>query len=219
MLRQISLPDPDNKVVSLDEAKRHLRISWDDEDDHVNLLIDAVQTLLDGELGLLGRALASQQWELTLDRFPIIGNYIRPHERGHFRRPMYGPEPIRIPLPPLISVDSVKYDEPTAGAETILTGFRVRGVGTVGGGYILPALTTAWPYTIIQPDSVRITFTAGYDGVVAGMPTAIKQAALLLISHFNENREAVVGVLERSITPTELPFGVLSLLAPHRIWR
>lgn len=208
-LRQIA--PPASPIITLDEAKRHLRITWDDEDDYILSLIAAAEALLDGDSGILGRAVLSQQWELSLDRFPPCwDNYIGKHERGHFRFPMLGPTAINIQLPPLISVDSVKYDRAEDGEETDLIGFRTLGVGDKAGGFILPAISDWWPSTQEQPRSVRITFTAGYSAV----PPGIKHAAMLLISHWNENREAVV-----SGAAMELPQGVDALLYPHRIWR
>jgi hypothetical protein len=49
----------------------------------------------------------------------------------------------------------------------------------------------------------------GFEG---GVPDDVREAILQLASHFYENREAtLVG-----INAEELPFGLWSLLAPHR---
>ena len=56
-----------------------------------------------------------------------------------------------------------------------------------------------------------ITFTAGY-GAPAEIPAAIRQAMLLLIAHWYENRAAV----SLGTSPSALPMAVDALLAPYR---
>ena len=56
-----------------------------------------------------------------------------------------------------------------------------------------------------------ITFTAGY-GAPADVPAAIRQAMLLLIAHWYENRAAV----SLGTSPSALPIAVDALLAPYR---
>lgn len=74
-LKQISRPTAD--VVSLLEAKLHLRVDGDDEDDLIQGLIDAAVSYLDGADGVLGRALAPQDWEVvfcgdTAGELPLV---------------------------------------------------------------------------------------------------------------------------------------------------
>ncbi|WP_187970060.1 head-tail connector protein [Aquibium microcysteis] len=46
------------------------------------------------------------------------------------------------------------------------------------------------------------------------VPDAVRMAVLMLAGHFYENREAsLVGV-----TAAELPFGVVDLIRPFRVW-
>ena len=56
---------PADPVVSLDEAKLHLRVDGDDENMLIQGFIDAAVAYLDGADGVLGRALAPQEWEVT----------------------------------------------------------------------------------------------------------------------------------------------------------
>jgi uncharacterized phiE125 gp8 family phage protein len=60
-----------------------------------------------------------------------------------------------------------------------------------------------------------VRFQAGYASGnspedTTGMPSTLKQALLLLIGHFFENREAVVT----GLTVAELPMGIRMMLAP-----
>lgn len=62
LLRVELVAGPSLPVVSLDEAKAHLRVSHDDEDDLIRGLIAAATAYLDGLDGVLGRALSPQTW-------------------------------------------------------------------------------------------------------------------------------------------------------------
>src|SRR5690606_22035238 len=96
------------------------------------------------------------------------------------------------------------------GAEQEITDFRTIDAGIRNGGYILPAKNTTWPETDNEPGSVRISFTTGASAV----PASIKHAALLLVGHWFEHREAAGDV-----KVAELPMAVDALLFPYRNWQ
>jgi len=174
-------------IISLADAKAHLRVLHDDDNGYISGLVETAGDWLFGENSWLGRAAPSSEWELTQATFPV----------GR----------MDIPKPPLVSVDGVFYTPSDGGAEQAITDFRTFGEG--GSGYILPAVDTDWPETDGEPESVRIEFTAGY----ALLPASIKHAALLLIGHWYENREAVA---EAKLSA--LPLAVEALLMPYRNW-
>ncbi|MBO9194333.1 phage gp6-like head-tail connector protein [Rhizobium sp. 16-449-1b] len=175
-------------IVSLTEAKAHLRVFHEDDDDYIGGLIAAAQDWLAGEKNWLGRSVVEQGWELTLDHFPVAR--------------------VDLPKPPLKSVDGVLYT-PANGVEVTLSGFRVIDAEVADGGYILPAIGAGWPVTNGEPASVRIAFKAGFETV----PTSVKQAALLMIGHWYEHREAASDT-----KITDLPMAVDALLYPYRNW-
>jgi uncharacterized phiE125 gp8 family phage protein len=174
-------------IISLADAKAHLRVLHDDDNGYISGLIETAGDWLFGENSWLGRPAPASEWELTLCEFPA----------GR----------LDIPKPPLVSVDGVFYMPSDGGAEQELTGFRT--LGESGSGYILPAKDLEWPETDSEPESVRIEFTAGY----ALLPASIKRAALLLIGHWYENREAVA---EAKLSA--MPMAVEALLMPYRNW-
>lgn len=177
------------EIASLAEAKAHLRVLHDDDDAYITGLAGVAQDWLSGENNWLGRSVVEQGWELTLDRFPS--------------------GKICLPKPPLIEVTGVFYTPSNGGAEAEITDFREVDVGVSNGGYILPAKNSDWPMADGEPGSVRIVFTAGY----AEVPTSVKHAALLMIGHWYENREAATG-----IKLSDLPLAVDALLYPYRNW-
>jgi len=185
-LRLVSAIGP---IMTTAEAKAHLRVFHDDDDAYIDGLIEATGDHLFGENSWIGRTFAGATWELTFSSFPAGC--------------------VTIPKPPLVSVDNVFYVPAAGGSEVELVGFRTLDVGVRDGGYILPAKGEAWPATDGEPGSVRIEFTAGYTE----LPASIRQAALLMIGHWYENREAAT---EAKLS--DMPMAVDALLMPCRNW-
>jgi uncharacterized phiE125 gp8 family phage protein len=77
---------------------------------------------------------------------------------------------------------------------------------------VTPAYDKVWPSARSVRDAVQIRFIAGYGDAASDVPQAIKQAILLLVGHWFENREAV---LVHSFKPTVIPIAVDSLLSPY----
>lgn len=77
LLRAELVIPPVDAVVSMTEAKAHLRVSHDDEDAEIAAMVDAATAYLDGLDGVLGRALGQQTWRAVFqagsctDRLPI----------------------------------------------------------------------------------------------------------------------------------------------------
>ena len=192
---------PTDTILTTAEAKAHLRIYHSDEDGYIDAIVAGVTANIDGAEGWMGRCWESQQWELTIDRFP--------------KNNEYGLVAIDVPLPPLISVDEILYDDGDGvEQELAVASVRVIGEGSTGGAYILPIVDAEWPETQDEPASVRIKFTAGYAN---GTPESVKWAVRLMVSHFFEHREAAVDTGAK-FGLLELPFGVVTLLMPHRYW-
>lgn len=153
--------------VSLEEAKKHCRVDWNDDDALIGLYIKAATAHCDGNRGVLGRAIVNQQWELYYDAFPC--------------------GPMQIPLGPLVSVDSVEYVDATTGLYVTWAGTNYAVDLASFEGWISPV--DAWPTPRETMNAVRVTFTAGHG---ADVPADIKAMLLMLIGHWYQNREAVV---------------------------
>jgi uncharacterized phiE125 gp8 family phage protein len=196
-------------VVSLGEAKAHLREDASDQDNVIAMYIAGAIGWLDGATGWLGRALGEQSWELTLDGFPGH-RWAAEWREGSFRNLRHHDNRIVIPLPPLRSVDSIRYLD--ADGTSVLvdpSAYRIVDMGEQC-SHVVPAAGTCWPSVQCADGAVSVRFTAGYDEI----PPAIRNAILLLVGHFNENREAVnVGNIV-----SVMPFGVDALLSPYRVW-
>lgn len=189
MHRPVLIEAPTFTPVSLAEAKAALDIDYVEKDPLIEGLILAATSWLDGYSGILCRALCEQTWRQDYDCFA--------------RR-------LRLPLLPLISIDSVTYLDAAGAEQTVSDADYTTGADELG-GYVQFLTTFAAPAVSVEPASVRVTYTAGYEaGGDVPLPPAIKQAMLLLIRQWFDNPSAVaVGVsVER------MPFAVAALLAP-----
>lgn len=179
---------PATEPVSLAEVKSQLRIDSITEDTYLGTLIAAAREYCEM---FQNRAYITQTWELTLDGWPCF--------------------PIKLPMPQLISVTSIKYFD-TANVEATWAASNYfedtdSEPGRIGLGYniVLPTIT-------LRPiNAVKIRYVAGY-GAASAVSLRTKQAILMLIGHLYENRETVSPVDLK-----EIPFAVSSLLWLDRI--
>ncbi len=186
------------EVVALADAKKHLRVDGVDEDDLIRGLAAAARDRLDGRDGVLGIALTTQTWELTLDGFPC--DYTKP---------------ILLPLPPLQSVTSVKYFD-TAAVEQTWDPSLYQVDAVQWPARIQPVFGAFWPITQYgRINAVTVRFVAGFGPGAGDVPLPIVQAMKLMIGHWYQNRELAVP----GAGMTELPLAAEALLAPFRLYR
>jgi uncharacterized phiE125 gp8 family phage protein len=158
----VQVTAPAEEPLNATEVKSRLSIGSEVSDDVIEAFITAARQTLDGRDGRLQRCLMQQSWKLTIDsRFPC--------------------EPIKIPLPPLISIDSVRYVDPNGAWQTVaeenyrtVEGYRAE---------VVPVHGVSWPSTRCQLGAVEIEFTAGYGTDPADVPEPIRQAITLMVSN------------------------------------
>jgi uncharacterized phiE125 gp8 family phage protein len=187
----VVIEPPEGLVVSLVEAKKHLRVDDVDNDDYIEALIKVATANLDGPDGFLGRSLLTQTLELKLNQFRHC--------------------PTPLPFGPVQNIWGVYYDD-SDGVERTLNPSAYRLIGDALNASIVLAYNQAWPATRRQDEAVRIQYVTGY-GMAADVPAPIKQAILLMIGNLYENREEVVV----GQTTVRLPMAVDHLLSPYRI--
>ena len=186
----IEAPDPED-MLTVADAKLHMRVDFDDDDDLIESYIAAAIQNIDGRDGWLGRALVAQTWELRLSEFS--GTVIP------------------IPLPPLIAITHIKYYDASNVLQTLSADvYEVAGIGGFGKARVHLKDGQRWPQTAKRAEPITITFSAGYDPVPAPILTAIKRQ----VAAMYENREAVVV----NASVTKLPGGVEAMLTPYRVW-
>lgn len=179
---------PTTDPVTLAEVKTRLRLDDSSDDAGVARLIAAATR--HAEL-VCRRAFVTQSWALTLDAFPCGS--------------------ISLPLPPLKTVDEISYVDANGATQVLATTeYLVDNAGMIG--LVHRAYQKQWPTTRAQPMAVRVEFTAGY-GVAADVPSDLVSALMLMVAHWDQNREPVViGTIT-----SPLPLSVDALLAPYVI--
>jgi uncharacterized phiE125 gp8 family phage protein len=202
--RLLLIDPPSDLVVTVAEAKTHLRVDHSDDDTFILALIEAATAYLDGQYGLLQRSLSPQVWELYLDEFPIAycdSDY-----------PW-----ITIPLPPTRSVDVVAYTDSEGEEQGLVEGtdYEVDLFSTPA--RIKPLSTGAWPTAKLNTaNTVRIRFSSGYEEETStsGVPMPIKVAIKMMVADMYDNRESITGA---NVNKVSMPTTVERLLAPYRI--
>lgn len=184
---------PALEPVSLVEAKAHLKVEQDAEDDLIQGLIEAARTRLEEETN---RSFIATGWRLTLSSW--------------WDEPWSNEWGLLLPRSPVISVDAVLQwlDD----AQTTIAADEYR-ISPGAMGLLSPIEGASWLEDVdVRPDALAVEFTAGYGSSAADVPRPLRQAILLLVAHWHLHRAAAD---ERA--KSELPLGVTWLIAPYRV--
>ena len=180
---------PGSEPVTLQEAKLHLRVDGDDEDTLIMGLIQAAREHVENVL--THTSLCTQTLEYVISQFP---DFALPTGK-----------PIFLPRPPLQSVTSIIYTD-IAGVPHTMSAADYVVNADENPGIIVPAYGKTWPAAVVSPTGgIRIRYVAGW-GLPATVPQSLKQAILLLVGHFYDNR----GVMVQSAL-AEMPMAVTAL--------
>jgi uncharacterized phiE125 gp8 family phage protein len=182
-------PVPGTLPVTLAQAKAHLRVLDTADDAYIQALIFAAADKIERDC-----------------RAVVGGARAVVHVQDSFAGD------IRLPRRPVNSVAVVQYRSAVDGEFVDMDAADWRAVeDSAGMVRIVPAFGKVWPTIAPGPGGVRVTYQAGY--VLAGdIPATLRHAALLLIGHWFEHREAVT-----TGAAMEVPLAYVSLVRPHRV--
>lgn len=172
---------PTIEPVSIEQAKEHIRVPFDDDNTYIGALVKAARHRVEE---WSGRQLINASWTFNLNRFP-------------------GSDTILLPWSPLSSVTSVKYVDTGGNTQTVSSDVYDSDAAT-----IIPKIflkyNQSWPSDVRGgTNDVEIIFIAGYGAVASAVPDAAKQAILMMVSHWYEHREPVVlGTIASAIPET-----------------
>ena len=198
---------PAVEPVSLAEAKLHLRVDIDDENDLIDTLITAAREYVET---FTHRALITQTYDLKLDDFPTswssTGRDLEQVSEGA----------IWLCPPPVSSVTSITYVDTNGATQTWSAALYTTDLPAgpkARPGRVLPAFSQWYPVMRSVANAVTVRFVAGYGATGATVPNALKAAMKLLIGNWWLNREA--GQIVRGSADV-LPFGIDALLWPFK---
>lgn len=119
--------------------------------------------------------------------------------------PVAGQQTISLPMPPLIQVDAIMAHGADGTRAALETSDYF--VDEIAGQVFLERVPDG--LRVVNP--IEILYRTGYEEI----PPAIRQAMLLLVGHWYENREAVeVG----AVASTEVGMTARALLNQYRVW-
>ena len=189
----ICVTEPVVEPVSLAEAKLHMRVEITEDDTLIAGLITAAREHFEST-ARPQLAMLTQTWRYVTDAWPADDTLeLRPW--------------------PLQSVTSIKYTS-DAGVEATLASSNYVVDTYSEPGRVRLKSTATWPSTTLAAlNGLVVEFVAGYGDTPGDLPQRLRQAVLLLVAHWYENREPVVV---SGAMPKELPLSVQSLM---RHWR
>jgi uncharacterized phiE125 gp8 family phage protein len=159
MTTRLIMP-PAALAVSMADARIAARANGTDLDSEIEIQVRAITEQAEH---CMQRSIINRTYRETLDRFPSA---------------------IRLPMPPVVSVTSVKYLD-IDGVERTLdpADYIVDSVSEPG--YIVPAYGVTWPDTYCQINAVNVVVVCGYGTSDASTPDAVKGYILAKVwEHF-----------------------------------
>jgi hypothetical protein len=221
MSNLVVVGQPVSEPLDLETAKNFLRVTIDDDDLLISLLITAAREVAEV---LTGRSIATKTYRQTLDSFPYFVDTMLSQQAmppSYYSRPLYSTsmwnysQMIKLYAPHCINVNSIKYIDPNNVLQTVdptkyIVDYDAEPArifpGPAGGN---------WPACLYVPNAVQIEFVAGYDtppSSDATIPKGLLTLILLLLSGFYENREPQVFS-----SVNELPFHLQALVYANKV--
>jgi uncharacterized phiE125 gp8 family phage protein len=205
---------PTDEPITLEQAKSHLRVAHESDDDYIAGLIEDARAYVEDETQ---RALITQTLEYTVDWLDAPRAF-----DGSVLTAPTRPTVIYLPRPPLQSVSYFNYLDAdgaeqsfysTLASPQITSSLVVDNKSDWRQARLVPVNSGTWPALLDQANAVTIRYIAGYGASGEYVPRPLIRAIYLMIAHFYENREPInIG----NIT-TELAFSVQALMAKYKI--
>lgn len=182
------LSGPAAEPVSIDEVKAHLRVDGNSEDALIASLLLTSRLHIEAALGL---ALMTQHWQLVMDVWPVATT-------------------VKIGIAPVQAINEIRVLD-RDGASTVVPSSSYALEATGRPARIVPK-DQAWPMPGRKAGGIHIDFVAGFGSAADAVPSPIRQALLLLVTHWYEHRDPI----EIGAPATAVPQAVSHLLHPYR---
>ena len=162
-----------SQVVTTDEAKTHLRVDWSDDDTYIASLVMSAQQVVEDFCNIILLETTCKQFGDTWDDIGML--YHSPVQNSG-----------------AAGLTSIKYYDSDNTLQTWATTEYDFDKYSCPARIAL-AYNKTFPSIASRLNAIEVTYTIGYASV-ADVPQALKQAVLILVGQWYENRqEAVIG--------------------------
>jgi len=173
--------------VTLDMTRAHLRLGDDrNDEEYVIGLIRSCAAAIERQYGL---ALLTQTVAQYHQGFPTATD-----------------SPLLLRIAPLASITTIQYVD-SAGVTQTWSNTEYGSGHYNQTGFVVPKIGKTWPTDVANlPNSVTVTYQAGFGSKASDIPADIRSALLLMIGRHYDNREDA---------PSTLPTASTNLLMPY----
>lgn len=187
-----SLTEEIIEPVTLTEVKAHLRLNIEDTYEDNDILLPLITTATQYCEQYTGISIALKSLKVYMPCFPQ-SSFCLPHG-------------------PVTQVTNVQYKDVHSTTNTLLENEDfITDTSSTKRGVLLPL--KPWPNFVPYPlNAIEISYVAGYT--TQTIPKTIRQAILLLIGHWYENREAVIT---GAVASVKVSTTVDALLKQHKV--
>lgn len=181
---------PASEPVTVSQAKRHLRVDWDDDDEYLAGLITAGREWIESRTS---RALITQSLRVV---------WTLPKSPESKLRGLYAPLGMELtfwlPRTPLQNVTTAEIEKDLDVWQTLnlTSDYVVDADNDPARVWLRASAISYWAPTGalinflgVYAPRVRITYTAGYGATYASVPGMFRRAILTAVAHMYENRE------------------------------
>jgi hypothetical protein len=138
-------------------------------------------------------SLTEQQYQLTDDSWQEFNQkYPYPSTSNVFLHPSCARQGLKLPRPPVLSIQSVQVLSTNNTFQTVDTGYYTF-VSDNGAALLLSEMGKVLPEPATLAGGIRLEYTAGY-GNAAAVPASLRQAVTMLAAYWYEERGGQVGV-------------------------
>ena len=174
-VRDILVDEADQpNLVTLNDAKHHLRVTGNHDDERIDFLVKAATEFVEGSTG---KSFSEKTFSIVTDKF----------DHTFF-----------ISNTPVIAVARVQYFD-TSNVLQVLAPSKWLTYDQDGATALTHAPGQEWPDVYDRPDAVRITGFSGYES--GKVPALAKQAVLMLVRDWYDTPGLGVGATPPWLTP------------------
>jgi uncharacterized phiE125 gp8 family phage protein len=176
MKPQLTVP-PAVLAVTLEDAKKNLRIDGNYQDSMVELWLWGVITFAEN---FTERSIMEQTWTQKRDCFPSNGI-------------------IKLKRPPVMEVESIKYYDAANVLQTLDPADYQVDNASDRAGFIVPGVGLGWPVTFPRINAVEIRYRCGYGNTAVATPRDLK---LYVLAKLNEQFDPLVRPDKETVQTT-----------------